>query len=173
MKKIILIVFAAALTFSSCEKDDICDANTPTTPRLVINFYDAVNPSVKRNVPNLRVIGDGMTNPLLIDGLETATVNTISLPLKTIGTTTTFRLTLNSGNANPALVNEDIIKFDYATGEIFVSRACGYKTVYTLDRFNPVTHTDPIATDRKWIKLIAVVKNNIDNENEEHIQIYF
>ena len=173
MKKIVLLVFAMALTLSSCEKDDICDAATPTTPRVVINFYDFINPSVKKSVSNLRVIGEGMTNPLLFTGSETTSSNTISLPLKTIGTTTTFRLTLNFGNSNPALVDEDIIKFDYATRQLFVSRACGYKTTYDLNRLNPFSHTDPIAENRKWIKLIEVEKNNIDNENEEHIRIYF
>lgn len=173
MKKIVLLVFAIALTLSSCEKDDICDAATPTTPRVVINFYDFINPSVKKSVSNLRVIGEGMTNPLLFTGSETTSSNTISLPLKTIGTTTTFRLTLNFGNSNPALVDEDIIKFDYATRQLFVSRACGYKTTYDLNRLNPFSHTDPIAENRKWIKLIEVEKNNIDNENEEHIRIYF
>lgn len=173
MKKIVLLVFAIALTLSSCEKDDICDAATPTTPRVVINFYDFINPSVKKSVSNLRVIGEGMTNPLLFTGSETTSSNTISLPLKTIGTTTTFRLTLNFGNSNPALVDEDIIKFDYATRQLFVSRACGYKTTYDLNRLSPFSHTDPIAENRKWIKLIEVEKNNIDNENEEHIRIYF
>ena len=173
MKKIVILVFAIALTLSSCEKDDICDAATPTTPRVVINFYDFINPSVKKSVSNLRVIGEGMTNPLLFTGSETTSSNTISLPLKTIGTTTTFRLTLNFGNSNPALVDEDIIKFDYATRQLFVSRACGYKTTYDLNRLNPFSHTDPIAENRKWIKLIEVEKNNIDNENEEHIRIYF
>ena len=36
MKKIILLLFVIALSFSGCEKDDICDADTVTTPRLVI-----------------------------------------------------------------------------------------------------------------------------------------
>jgi len=173
MKKIILAVFALAVSFSSCEKDDICDANTPTTPRLVINFFDFTNPSVKKSVSNLKAVGDGMTSGVLFNGSETTSSNTISLPLRTIGTTTTFSLTLNSGNANVALVDEDIIKFDYSTQELFVSRACGYKTIYTLDPVNPFTHTDPIAENRKWIKSIVVKKNNITSENEIHIEIYF
>ncbi|MEC5166651.1 hypothetical protein RCH18_002398 [Flavobacterium sp. PL11] len=173
MKKIIIVIFAIALSFSSCEKDDICDANTPTTPRLVIGFYDFLNPSVLKNVTNLKVIGEGMTSGVLFNGSETTNLNSISLPLKTVGTTTTFRLTLNSGNSNPALVDQDIIKFDYSTQELFVSRACGYKTVFTLDPINPYTHTDPIAVNQKWIKFISVEKNNIDSENETHIKIFF
>ncbi|MEM8520787.1 DUF6452 family protein [Flavobacterium sp. PL12] len=173
MKKIILFLFVLALSFSGCEKDDICDANTPTTPRLVIGFYDFLNPSVLKNVTDLKVIGDGMPKGVLFNGAETTSANTISIPLKTVGTTTTYRLTLNSGNSNAALVDEDIIKFDYTTKEVFVSRACGYKSIFTLDPTTPYTHKDPIAANQKWIKFISVEKNNIENENETHIKIFF
>jgi len=178
MKKIILLVFALALSFSGCEKDDICDANTPTTPRLVISFYDFLNPSVLKNVTNLKVVGEGMTEGIVFN---TATGNnqyvtngnTISIPLKTIGTSTSFSFTLNSGSTNPALVNVDNLKFNYTTQELFVSRACGYKTLFTLDPINPYTHTDAAVADKKWIAYISVEKSNLENENETHIKIFF
>jgi hypothetical protein len=179
MKKIILLVFALALSFSSCEKDDICDANTPTTPRVVISFYDFLNPSVLKNVTNLKVVGEGMTDGIIFNASATddskylTNGSTISIPLRTIGTTTSYSFTLNSGNPNPALVNQDNIKFDYTTQELFVSRACGYKTIFTLDPTNPYTHTDAAVADTKWIKHISVEKSNIENENETHIKIFF
>lgn len=173
MKKIILFVFALAFSFSSCEKDDICDANTPTTPRLVIGFYDFNNPAVLKNVSNLKVVGQGMTDGILFNGSQTTSTSKISIPLRTVGTTTTFSFTLNSGNANPALVDEDLIKFNYNTQEVFVSRACGYKSIFTLDPTTPYTHTDATAANQKWIKFISVEKNNIENENETHIKIFF
>ena len=178
MKKIILLVFALALSFSGCEKDDICDANTSTTPRLVISFYDFLNPSVLKNVTNLKVVGEGMTEGIVFN---TATGNnqyvtngnTISIPLKTVGTSTSFSFTLNSGSTNPALVNVDNLKFNYTTQELFVSRACGYKTLFTLDPINPYTHTDAAVADKKWIAYISVEKSNLENENETHIKIFF
>lgn len=178
MKKIILLLFALALFFSSCEKDDICDANTPTTPRLVIEFYDILNPSVLKNVTNLKVVGEGMPEGIIFnaatgDAKYLTNGNTISIPLKTVGTSTSYSFTLNSGNANPALVNVDNIKFDYTTQELFVSRACGYKTIFTLDPINPYTHTDAAVADEKWIKFISVEKSNLENENETHIKIFF
>jgi hypothetical protein len=42
-----------AFTFSSCEKDDICDATY--YPRLVIQFYDVNNASVAKNT-NLTIM---------------------------------------------------------------------------------------------------------------------
>lgn len=173
MKKTLLLLLFFAFTFSSCEKDDICDANTPTTPRLVLEFYDFLNPSVLKNVSNLKVVDEGMTDGILFNGSQTTNGNTISIPLKTVGTTTTYSFTLNSGNANPALVDEDIIKFDYTTQELFVSRACGYKTIFTLDPTNPYKHTDATAANQKWIKFISVEKSNLENENETHIKIFF
>lgn len=178
MKKIFLLLLFFAFTFSSCEKDDICDANTPTTPRLVIGFYDFLNPSVLKNVTNLKVVGEGMTDGIVFntatgDAKYLTNGSTISIPLKTVGTSTSYSFTLNSGNANPALVNVDNIKFDYTTQELFVSRACGYKTIFTLDPINPYTHTDAAVADTKWIKHISVEKSNIENENETHIKIFF
>ena len=173
MKKIFLLLLFFAFTFSSCEKDDICDANTPTTPRLVIGFYDFLNPSVLKNVSNLKVVGEGMTDGILFNGSQTTGGNIISIPLKTVGTNTTYSFTLNSGNPNRALVDEDIIKFNYTTQELFVSRACGYKTIFTLDPTNPYMHTDATAANQKWIKFISVEKSNIEIENETHIKIFF
>lgn len=38
MKKILYFLLVFTFGLSSCEKDDICDANTPTTPRMLISF---------------------------------------------------------------------------------------------------------------------------------------
>lgn len=173
MKKTILLVFAIAFTFSSCEKDDICDANTVTTPRLVISFYDVNNSSVAKNVTNLKIIGEGMTEGISFNGSTLINGSTVSIPLKTDADSTTFSFILNFGNSNPALVNEDILKFNYARENIFVSRACGFKTNYTLDPIIPYTHSDAAVPDLKWIQYISVKNSIIDNENETHLEIFF
>jgi hypothetical protein len=179
MKKIIFLVFVVALSFSGCEKDDICDANTPTTPRLVIGFYDYLNPSVLKNVTNLKVVSEGMTDGIIFNTSATddskylTNGSTISIPLKTDQDMTSYSFTLNSGNANPALVSKDNIKFDYTRNDVFVSRACGFKTLFTLNTSNPYTHTGAAVPDEKWIKYISVEKSNIDNENDTHIKIFF
>lgn len=173
MKKIILLVLAIAFTFSSCEKDDICDANTITTPRLVISFYDINNPSVLKNVSNLKIIGEGMTDGITYKGSTLINGSTVSIPLKTDADATSFRFILNYGNSNAAFVNEDNLKFNYSRATIFVSRACGFKTEYTLDPIRPYLHTDAAVADKKWIQYIAVKNSTIDNENETHLEIYF
>lgn len=179
MKKILLLLFIASFTFSSCEKDDICDANTPTTPRLVFQFYDRSNPSVLKNVSNLKVIGNGKTEGIVFNKTATddskylANGNTISIPLKTDANTTTYRFILNSGNPNPALIDTDEVTFNYTSRDVFVSRACGFKVLFTFDPRNAIVQTAIPATKLKWMQFISVEKSNIDNENETHIKVFF
>ena len=179
MRKIYVLVLLIAFSFSGCEKDDICDANIATTPRLVISFYDINNGTIKKNVTNLKVVGAGLIEGIVFNPTATGeskyltNSNTISIPLKTTSDISSFSFTLNSGNSNPALVNEDNIQFDYSRKELFVSRACGYKTIFTLNPTNPITHTDAAVPDLLWMKYISVEKYNIDNENETHLKIFF
>jgi len=173
MKKIILLVLVLAFTFTSCEKDDICDANTITTPRLVISFYDINNSSVLKNVTDLTIIGEGKTEGITFSGSTLINGSTVSIPLKTDADATSFRFILNYGNSNTALVNEDNLKFNYSRTNVFVSRACGFKTEYTLDPITPYVHTDADVADEKWIQYIAVKNSTINNENETHLEIYF
>lgn len=173
MKKTIILLLILCLSFSSCEKDDICDANTVTTPRLIISFYDITNSTVLKNVTNLKIIGEGMEEGITYNGSTLINSNEVAIPLQTNTDVTTFRFILNYGNANTALVNEDILQFDYARENIFVSRACGFKTLYTLDPLHPYMHTDAAVADQKWIQYIAVKKSAINNENETHLEIYF
>lgn len=175
MKKtfLFLMVLSIAFTFSSCEKDDICDANTSTTPRLVISFYDVNNASVLKNVTDLTIIGEGVDTGITVSGSTLINGNTVSIPLQTDVDATTFRFILNFGNANPAVINEDIIRLNYTRKNEFVSRACGFKTTYLLDRLTPFVHTDVAAADGKWINTIAVKNSTIETENETHLEIFF
>ncbi len=157
MKKVLTLLLITMFSFSGCEKDDICDANTSTTPRLVIEFYDFSNPTVLKNVTNLKVIGKGMTEGIVFNG----NLNTVSIPLKTTENSTTYRFIFNSDSPSS---NEDEINFAYTRENIYVSRACGFKTIFSLDK---------ISSNLLWIKDIRIEKSNIVNENETHVKIYF
>jgi hypothetical protein len=164
MRKIILLALIGFF-FSSCEKDDICDIETPTTPKVVIEFYDIANPTVLKNVVNLGVfntdytIGFGFTN-----------VSTGKIPLKTFEDTTTFYF-IQNGSAEPTTDdNLDEVTLNYTRRTEYVSRACGYKTLYTLNATNPVIVTPD---SNNWIQNIIVSQPNIENENETHVKIYF
>jgi len=177
MKKIIAFLLVFAFGLSSCEKDDICDANTPTTPRLIISFYDINNPTVKKRVTRLKVIGDGAPEGIIFN--ETAlddekyltSGDSIGIPLKTDADTVTYKFILNFGNTNVSLVNTDEIKFNYTRQNVYVSRACGFKTIFRLDSQTPFVRTDP-TTDGFWMQQIDPINTNIEFEDETHIKVY-
>jgi len=164
MKKIVLLLLLT-ITFSSCEKDDIC--TDETTPRLVLEFYDISNPSNLKNVLNLKVTGEGQTELGTYNG-----VNKVELPLDITNDITKYSLILNSASSNGA--NEDFLQFNYTRQNVFVSRACGYKTIFELNATpNGVIKTDSTTPDGFWIQDINIVTTNIETENETHIKIYF
>jgi hypothetical protein len=164
MKKILLLLLIA-ISFSGCEKDDVCVDET--TPRLILEFYNSSNPSDLKNVTSLEVTAEGETDSLKIyNG-----VSVIELPLSTNEDTTQYSLVLNSTNSTT--INEDILQFNYTRSNVYVSRACGYKTIFQLNPANGVIHTDAETPDLLWIQSYSVETNNIETENEVHIKIYF
>lgn len=164
MKKIVILLILV-ITFSGCEKDDICVDET--TPQLVIEFFDISNPAVLKNVVNLKVTAEGMSTALnTFNG-----VSKISLPLKTNEDTTKYHLVLNSNSSTAS--NEDVLAFNYTRENIYVSRACGYKTVFELNNPNGLVLTDAVTSDELWIQDTNLQTNSIVTENEVHIKIYF
>jgi hypothetical protein len=164
MRKIFLLLLISFF-FSGCEKDDICDTATPTTPKVVIEFYNALATTTTKNVTNLKITATGFTSELKYNG-----VSKITVPLKTFADVAALNFNLN-GSADPTSDdNSDEIVFNYTRRTVYVSRACGYKTLYTLDATNPVTVT---ADASNWIQNIIVSQPNIENENETHVKIYF
>jgi len=169
MKRLTIVpaIFLLALFSLNCEKDDICDPNTATTPKLVIQFYDATNPTVLKNVTQLSITSEGLADPV---GVYNG-VSTVELPLKTTDDLTQYTFVLNSTDA--ATDNTDRVDFSYTRSNVFVSRACGYKTLFTFADTNPILRTDAAVPDGLWIQNITVNQPNIENEDETHVNIYF
>lgn len=164
MKKIFLLLLIT-FSFSGCEKDDICDASTVTTPLLKIDFYSTGTNPIPKNVTKLEVKENGtaVVYKTPFDG-----VSTISIPLKTTAKETVYDFTINKGVATE---KTEVVKFTYNTNDVFVSRACGYKA--TFDLTNPNTLAGFVAANpSNWISNVQIVKTNIEN-NETHIKIFF
>ncbi|MGB5417269.1 DUF6452 family protein [Algibacter sp.] len=139
MKKISLLVIILIIAGNySCERDDICPDSTSTTPRLIIDFIDATDPDVSKNVFDLVVIG--VDNEAFISDYYFTTSNTVTLPLKTTDNTTEYILiedaeVNNNGTPDDATDdyidgNQDRIILNYSREDVYVSRACGYKTIF-------------------------------------------
>ncbi|WP_235924320.1 DUF6452 family protein [Flavobacterium lotistagni] len=165
--KQILLILTLAMVFSGCEKDDVCSESTETTPRLIIDFYDFTNPTLTKSVTNLAIIKTGDTTPYAVyNG-----VSKIQVPLDIANDVSQYQFILNYGNTNTALVDPDNLQFTYTRENVYVSRACGYKTVFTLDATTPFVHTDAPGDDALWMRNITLLQPNINTENETHLKI--
>jgi hypothetical protein len=179
MKKIIALILILGFASSSCEPDDICDPTTPTTPRMLIQFYNNSIPSEQKNVTNLKVIGEGMKEGVVLNptGIDDAKYlsngNSILLPLNTAADIVKYTFILNYGDKNSLLVNEDNLEFNYTRENLYVSRACGYKTIFNLGPNNPYILTDATIPDGNWMKYVFVAQNNITYEDETIIKIFY
>lgn len=173
---VLLVITCISL---SCEKDDICAEGTPTTPGIIVEFYNKDNREEAVNLTNLKYYAVGETDTLpAVEDNVTTTVNKIELPLRTNATSTKWGLMYTRRLSNGTFIpyNTDFLEFNYTTLETYVSRACGYKTTFELNPDDP-EGTSPLKTDSDtadgfWIYDIEVMTTNIENENEAHIKIY-
>jgi len=165
LKLLFTLVLLALLT-TNCEKDDLC-AEDVTTPMIVLEFYSNSDRTTLKPVTNLKVTGLGLADSLA----NFNNVSKIMLPLKTTEDATEYSLVLFS--TSEALKNENLLRFNYTRNNVYVSRACGYKTLFQLDRTTPFVLTDIAPLDNLWIRGISVEQPNIENQNETHINIYY
>jgi hypothetical protein len=149
MKKSYVVLFIGIiLSFFSCEVDDIC--LEPTTPQLIIRFYDASNPTVKKSVTNLNVWVNGKDSII-----KNKATDSIAIPLNTVNDITTYKF--SSSN----LVDE--ITYSYQRSEVFVSRSCGYKFVFK--------NINASNSSSNWVKQMIIINPTIENEKNAHIKI--
>lgn len=165
-------------TLSTCERDDICPEDVPTTPRLIVEFYDLLNQENLKNVPNLYIQGIGNDLPLSNFSGNSAE-SSIELPLKTDANSTQFRFISDyaiDDNGTPddtsddfVTGNEDLITINYITEIEYVSRACGFKTTYRAVNIE----FDPDDMDR-WILLAQTLNDNqlIEDETTTHFKFF-
>lgn len=164
MKIIIKICSAICilLILASCERDDLCPEGTPVTPQLVIEFFDADNPTELLAPRNLGIIEEGAETGFAVTG------TTIFVPLRTNVDQTRFLFVLNSSDANDNNPeNIDQLILDYNRTEDFISKACGFRVSYSNLQEQIFAGDDGF-----WIENIEVVNPIIENENETHIRIF-
>lgn len=176
------------LITQNCERDDICAEGTATTPRLLVEFYDINDPEVLKSALRLTVYGEGLvtdengmpTEPTTENNEGTMLFNenstTVELPLR-IGleeeiTTSRFifekdtNLRLDDNGTTES--NVDILEISYTSEFVYVSRACGYKSIFNgLD-------VDLENDGDNWISVIQIeesIETTVENENTVHVRI--
>ena len=147
------------LLFLGCSRDDICSGETLTTPKLVIVFKNVLNPTEGKAVSGFSIKAD-YSNDVTV--LETTSTDSIAIPLRTAANETRFRFIQNTDTNSE---NIDIVTFNYETNELYVSRACGFKTNYS-------NLTAEVTDDAvNWIQNIIIENQLVEDEQEAHITI--
>ncbi|MCC4213372.1 DUF6452 family protein [Leeuwenhoekiella parthenopeia] len=157
----IILILLIVLTTYSCERDDICAASTPTTPGLTIGFRSNEN-TLEAKPLNLDVYNIDRTKVI-----QFRNASSISIPLRTDTTTTVFLFEKNPGNpdANEDPEDIDTLIINYTPQEVFISRACGYKVIFTNLEIRP----RPGAT--RWIDDININLRTVENEDTTQVYI--
>ena len=159
-KEFNLIIFSLIffLFYNSCEKDDICLSDTPSSPRLIVRMVDKDDPTLYK-----------LANDLLIKVVDNDSINIkssdpIILNLNPYKNYTQFEFILNQGSENQ---NIDTLQINYSLNNIYIDRACGYKTSFIFNS-NALTL---INEKNNWIESYLILKDTIINEEQAHMAI--
>ncbi|MBT8263165.1 MAG: hypothetical protein KJO05_10110 [Bacteroidia bacterium] len=161
MTKKIFILFLIFASIAGCTRDDICEEGIATTPLLIITFNDIVEPNQRKAVPSLTV-ETVETNSTQV--ISATTTDSIAIPLRNTGLQTIYRFKNGVGTAAP---NTDVITFNYTTEDIYINRACAFKTVY--HDLNARVQDEGSAN---WILQFEIETTDVIDETETHITIF-
>ncbi|NER14193.1 hypothetical protein GWK08_12130 [Leptobacterium flavescens] len=148
----------------SCQRDDICGEVDPTTPQLIIRFYDTDDPTAFKEVTSLRVLTDGIETPII----NRQNTDSIAIPLRSFATSTAFTMIIDSQDDDQGMEtgNSDIVTFSYTPNEVFISRGCGF-----IINYEELTGSRADDADN-WIDTITIINSVVENENQAHVQIF-
>lgn len=176
--KFIVVPLLLLLFVFSCERDDICTGETPTTPRLIIDLIDNVDRETLTVVSDFRVEDTEDSDNVLSDYNVVNDKSQVILPLKTTSDSTQFTFYKDysiNDNGTPEDSsddyqegNPDIITIVYTRKEVYVSRACGYKT-----KFENIVITIEDDGDNWILDDEAIITNQtIENETASHWKFF-
>lgn len=157
------VICTAILILAGCERDDICAEDTPTTPLLIIQFFDFDTRIDSKAPNNLSVRSADLSENFISNSDQ----DSIAIPLKTNADITDFRFTID---VNDSVQNIDSLSFEYTAVEEYVSSACGFKINYEGLTFTLIEEEDQ--ANNNWIKEVVRIESNITDENTTHIFIY-
>ncbi len=160
-----LIIILLLIVIPGCESDEICLEDI--TPKLIIRFYNNDIQSEVKSVLRLKVQIDGVDGEYANETITLLT-DSIAIPLLVSENETRFILTLQGDESSGTEDNIDTISVVYDQQDIYVSRSCGYKTVFN--------NADPSITndDDNWIKSLEAQNDPLEiiDENKAHVKIY-
>jgi len=162
MIKKLIFLFIIAGIINGCSKDDICTGETPTTPLLIVTFKNFNNQLFSKSVDSLTVRTIIENEPVNI--IKYNTTDSIAIPLRVGFDFTDYLFIENDNEENSG--NTDNLTFNYSRENIYINRACAFKT--NFEQLSVESEDD----NDNWIQEIRVNKFTVENENETHIIIF-
>jgi hypothetical protein len=157
----LVIVSVVLVTIVGCERDDICPPGTPTTPKLIIEFFDVEDSEENKSVVDLSFVPGEST-----DTIPLGNTDSIALPLDTNANSSRFKLIRNTGDTD--FENTDEVEFIYQVNDIYINRACSFKAVYNDLSAIRIPET-PLTNN--WIRSIIVEQLDVEDEQVTHVSI--
>lgn len=149
MKKT-LVTLLLLMIIWSCTKDDFC-TQSPVTPNLILRFYDDINRGDLKSTSGLFIWADNKDTIFINQATDS-----LVIPLNTASNQTIYNL--SEGN----VVNQFTI--NYTIRNEFVSRSCGFKSIYENVTFS---------SSSTWITdFTPTTLTSIENQNSAHVQIF-
>lgn len=167
----LIILTMSSLIIISCEKDDICPDSTQTTPQLVVAFYDALDPQQSKTVESLAVYAIKESELILIENINGINTDSIAIPLRNDIGVSNFRFIKNYSVENDIIFGDlNHVYIDYEMTDVFISRACGFITNYSILSLVPydILQDPPVIG---WIDGYEIVNPIVTNENQAHVKI--
>jgi hypothetical protein len=143
-----------------CSRDDICTEDTPTTPLLIITFKDIANPNQSKSVPDLAITPVLSPETVVFRG----TTDSIAIPLDVNSDLTQYNFVKDSSDDE---FNIDLVTLRYSRDDIYVNRACAFKTFFEELAFQ---RDDESGTN--WIVSGNVNLSTVENEEQAHLTIF-
>lgn len=162
IKKIVLLFLTISIVLA-CSKDDICTGETPTTPKLIIIFKSSFNSNLYKSVTNLTVTT--IIENDTIDIIKSMTTDSIAIPLNAGVDFSKYQFISNNTTNN--LGNTDQVTFSYQRENVYVNKACAFKTNY-----HELLSELEIVENENWIQSMIVQKTNVIDEIDTHVIIY-
>lgn len=167
LKKSYTIGLLAIASLFACEKDDICEGEA-ATPNMRIEFYDKANSTVLKPFYKLHCYAVPQTPTDSVKIIEFTYKSEIQLPLDITSNQTIWNVTLFEIVNNDTIQKTDQLTFTYNPKIEYVSKACGYKTV-----FENVTANLNANNPENWITNFTLLNNNIINQETPDAKIYY
>ncbi len=164
------LVSVLSILFNSCERDDICDtANVPITPRLIITFQDFADNNLRKNATGIEV---SLTedSERIVPGIER--FDSIVIPLDINNDNVQYEFKINANSTDPTIIRTDTLELSYKRTNEFVSKACGFRTVFSELSINNTTDTEMFDDSSNWIRNILIENSTVNEETNAQVRIF-